>query len=329
MRRREFITLLGGAAAWPLAARAQQPNRMRRIGALMNLAEDDPDSRVRQMAWLQGLDRLGWTVGRNLAIDYRWSISDVGRARAAAAELLALGPDVILAYGTVSVQGLQSVTRTVPVVFTLVAEPVAQGFIESLAHPGGNLTGFSYLAPTFGGKWLELLKEIAPLVTRVAFIINLPSSQYGSLFYGSVEVAAAKLAAQTMLVPVYEPAEFEQIMARLGREPGGGLIIDADASMGIHRKLIIELAARYRLPTVYSRRVFAADGGLASYGIDDNEQFGQVAAYLDRILRGEKPGDLPVQQPTKAELLINLKTAKTLGLMIPQALLLRADEVIE
>jgi putative ABC transport system substrate-binding protein len=329
MRRRELIVGLGIAAAWPLAARAQQGQRMRRIGALMPYAENDPDSQIRMMALLQGLDRLGWTLGRNVAIDIRWNIFDVDRARAAAVELLALAPDVMLANGITAVQGVLPVTRTVPVVFTLVTEPVAQGFVESLAHPGGNLTGFSYLAPTLGGKWLDLLKEIAPLVTRVAFILNLPSSPYGGLFYGSIQLANAKFSAQTMFVPVQEPAEFEQIMARLGGEPGGGLIIAPDAFTSIHRKHIVELAARYRLPAIYPRRFFATDGGLASYGVDDAEHYRQVAAYLDRILRGEKPADLPVQQPTKYELVINLRAAKALGLTVPETLLVQADELIQ
>jgi putative tryptophan/tyrosine transport system substrate-binding protein len=329
MRRREFIAGLASAAAWPLASRAQQGQRMRRIGALMPYAENDPDSQIRIMALLQGLDRLGWTVGRNVAIDIRWSIFDVDRARAAAAELLALAPDVMLANGIAAVQGVLPVTHTVPIVFTLITEPVAQGFIESLAHPGGNLTGFSYLAPTLGGKWLDLLKEIAPLVTRVAFILNLPSSPYGGLFYGSIQLANARFSAQTMFVPVQEPAEFEQIMARLGGEPGGGLIIDPDAFTSIHRKLIVELAARYRLPAIYPRRFFATGGGLASYGVDDAEHYRQVAGYLDRILRGEKPADLPVQQPTKFELVINLKAAKALALTVPETLLVQADELIQ
>jgi putative tryptophan/tyrosine transport system substrate-binding protein len=329
MRRREFIAGLGSAAAWPLAARAQQGQRTRRIGALMPYPENDPDSQIRTMALLQGLDRLGWTVGRNVAIDIRWNIFDVDRARAAALELLALAPDVMLANGIAAVQGVLPVTRTVPVVFTLVTEPVAQGFVESLAHPGGNLTGFSYLAPTLGGKWLDLLKEIAPLVTRVAFIINLPSSPYGGLFYGSIQLANAKFSAQTMFVPIQEAAELEQITARLGGEPGGGLIIDPDAFTSIHRRLIVELAARYRLPAIYPRRFFATDGGLASYGVDDAEHYRQVAAYLDRILRGEKPADLPVQQPTKFELVINLKAAKALELTVPETLLVQANELIQ
>jgi putative tryptophan/tyrosine transport system substrate-binding protein len=221
VKRREFIVGLG-AAAWPPLARAQQPDRVRRIGILMSLAEDDPDSRLRLTSLVQGLDRLGWTVNRNLAIDYRWNIIDVERARAAATELLALTPDVFVAYATPAVQGVQSVTRTVPTVFTVVTEPVAQGFIESLAHPGGNLTGFSYLPPTVGGKWLELLKEIAPQVTRIAYVMYPPGSPYGGLFYGSIQLAAGRFAVQTMMVPVYEPEEFEPVMAKLGSEPGGG-----------------------------------------------------------------------------------------------------------
>jgi putative tryptophan/tyrosine transport system substrate-binding protein len=265
MRRRDFIAGLGGiAVAWPLAGQAQQSQRMRRIGVLMPYAENDPDSQIRLMALLQGLDRLGGTVGRSFAIDIRWSIFDVDRARAAAAELLALAPEVMLANGLSAVQGVLPLTRTVPVVFTLITEPVAQGIIQSLAHPGGNLTGFSYLPPTVAGKWLDLLKEIAPLVSRVAYAIYPPGSPYGGLFYGSIQLAAAKFSVETVMVPVNEPAEFEQVMARLGREPGGGLIVDPSAFMSIHRKLIVELAARYQLPAIYNRRFFATDGGLAS-----------------------------------------------------------------
>jgi putative ABC transport system substrate-binding protein len=329
MRRREFIVGLGGAAAWPAISRAQQSDRVRRIGALMAWDESDPSSKIVLAALTQGLAKLGWTEGRNLAIDYRWNIFDVGRARAAATDLLALAPDVILANGTPAVQALQSLTHTVPAVFTLVTEPVAQGFIESLARPGGNLTGFSYLQPTVGAKWLELLKEIAPQVTRVAFINYPAGSPYGGLFYGSIQLAAARFAVQTMFVSVYEPSEFEQVMTRLGREPGGGLIVEPTAFMVINRKPILELAARYRLPAVYNKRSFATDGGLASYGVNDVEHYRQVAGYLDRILRGEKPADLPVQTPVKYETVLNMRTAKALGLDVPTSVLLRADEVIE
>jgi putative tryptophan/tyrosine transport system substrate-binding protein len=329
MNRREFISLIGGAAVWPVAARAQQGDRMRRIGALMNYGEDDPDSRVRLPALLQGLDKLGWMVGRNLTIDYRWDIIDVDRARAAATELVALGPDVILANSTPAVQGLQTVTRTVPSVFTLVTEPVAQGFVQSLARPDGNLTGFSYLAPTVGGKWFDLLTQIAPSVSRAAFIFNPPASPYGGLFYGSIQQNAARFNVKTALVPIQESGELERVLADLGHEPGGGLIVDPDNFTSYYRGPIIDLAARYRLPAIYSRRFFASAGGLMAYGVDDVEHFRQVAVYLDRILRGAKPADLPVQEPTKFELVINLKTAKALGLIVPPSLLAVADEVIE
>jgi putative ABC transport system substrate-binding protein len=252
MRRREFIAGLGGVAVWPVAARAQQGERVRRLGALMPYAENDPDSQVRITAFQQGLEKLGWTVGRNLAIDYRWGIVNFERARAAVIELLALMPDVILANATPSVQGLLSVTRAVPAVATLMTEPVAFGFVESLARPGGNLTGFTYLAPTVGGKWLDLLREIAPRVTRVGFIFNPQASPYAGLFHGSIQVAAARFAVQTMSIPIHEPAEFEPVLAEVAREPGGGLIIDPDAFTSSHRRLIIELAARYQLPAIYS-----------------------------------------------------------------------------
>ena len=333
MRRRHFITLFSGAAApailWSLTSSAQQQERVRRLGALMPYVENDRDSQGRLTAFQQGLEKLGWTVGRNLAIDYRWGIINFERARAAVIELLTRMPDVILANATPSVQGLLSVTRAVPAVATLITEPVAFGFVESLARPGGNLTGFTYLAPTVGGKWLDLLREIAPRVTRVGFIFNPPASPYAGLFYGSIQVAAAGFAMQTMSIPIHEPAEFEPVLAELAREPGGGLIIDPDAFTSSHRQLIIELAARYQLPAIYSRRFFSTDGGLASYGIDDNEHFRQVAAYIDRILRGERPADLPIQQPTKFELAINLKTAKAIGIELPTEILIRADDVIE
>jgi putative ABC transport system substrate-binding protein len=329
MRRRDFIAGLGGAAAWPLAGGAQQGQRVRRIGVLMAWDEDDPASRIVVAGLTQGLAKLGWTDGQNLTIDYRWGMFDVGRARAATLELLAKAPDVILANGTPSVQGVQSVTRTVPTVFTLVTEPVAQGFIESLAHPGGNLTGFSYLAPTIGSKWFELLKEIAPQVTRLAFIVYPPGSPYGGLFYGSIQLAAARIGVQTTLAPVYQPTEFEQVLAGFSREPGGGLIVNPEAFMATHRREIIALAARYSLPAIYFRRNFATDGGLVSYGVDDLEHFRQVSVYLNRILRGEKTTDLPVQQPIKFELVINRKTANVLGLTVPNTLLVNADDVIE
>jgi putative ABC transport system substrate-binding protein len=328
IERRQFIFALGGAVvAWPLAARAQPQERMRRIGILMSLA-NDAEGQVRAKAFEQELGKLTRTVSRNFQIDYRWGMNDVERARAATAELLRLAPDVILAHGSPALRAVQQATRTIPIVFVLVSEPVAQGFVQSLAHPGGNITGFTNLEPTVGAKWLGLLKEIAPRVTRVAFIFK-PGSLYSGLFYRSIEAAASKFVVEAVIAPVHEPAEIEPIMTTLGREPEGGLIFPPDTFMALHRKLIVELAARYRLPAIYPSRPYVAGGGLVSYGVDIVDQYRQAAAYIDRILRGEKPSDLPAQQPTKFELVINLKTAKALGLQIPDKLLALADEVIE
>ena len=328
MRRRDFITLLGGAAAWPLATRAQQLARMRRVGVLMYLPRN-PESESRLAAFQQGLERLGWTVGRDLTIDYRFSIIEIDQARAAAAELLALAPDVILAISTPALQGQLSVSRTVPVVFTNVAEPVAQGFVESLSRPGGNVTGFSGLPPSVGSKWMDLLKEIAPQVTRVAFIFNPPTSPYGGLFFGSIQLAATKYSVEAKLLPVFDPAEIGGLLTSFGREPGGGLIFGQDNFMAAHHPPILELAKRLRLPTIVGGRAYSIAGGLLYYGINDVDHVRQAATYIDRILRGEKPSDLPVQQPTKYELVINRKTANALGLTLPPTLLALADEVIE
>jgi putative ABC transport system substrate-binding protein len=330
MKRREFITLLGGAAvAWPLATRAQQPDRMRRIGVLMSFAENDPEGKVRATVFERALQELGWTGGRNIRIDYRWAPGDVEQTRAAAAELLRLAPDMILAHATQATAALQRATRTVPVVFVAVSEPVAQGFVQSLAHPGGNITGFTNLEPTLGAKWLELLKEIAPRVTRVAVLYNPNTAPYATLFSRSAEVVAQKMAVELTAAPVHEPAEIESALSMLGREPGGGLIIAPDPFTSARRKLIFDLAARYRVPAISAFRYLSNEGGLVSYGVDVRDQFRQAAAYVDQILRGGKPADLPVQQPTKFELVINLKTAKALGLDVPSTLLARADEVIE
>jgi putative tryptophan/tyrosine transport system substrate-binding protein len=328
VKRRDFITLLGGAAAWPLAARAQQGERMRRIGVLMVLAENDPQSQGRIAALQQGLERLGWTVGRNLTIDYRWGVSDVERARAAAAELLSLTPDLILANAVSAVRGAQQATRAVPIVFTGVSEPVTQGFVSSLARPGGNTTGFTNLEPSVGGKWVELLTEIAP-VTRVAVLFNPASTSTALQFVHSVETAAAKLGLGTAQARIHELADIEPVLTGLGHEPVVGLILPPDTFTGFHHKLIVELAARYRLPAIYPFGYFAAAGGLVSYGPDVTDQFRRATAYVDRIFRGEAPGDLPVQQPTKFEFVINLKTAKALGLTVPNTLLVAADQVIE
>jgi ABC-type uncharacterized transport system substrate-binding protein len=329
MRRREVITLLGGAtAAWPLAARAQQGEQMRRIGVLMLYAENDPAGQVRARAFRQGIEKLGWTVGRNLQIDYHWGVGDADWIRSTIAQLLRLAPDVILANGGATARAAQQATRTVPIVFLGSADPVADGFVQSLAHPGGNLTGFTVLESSVGTKLLELLKEIAPRIARVAVITN-PDSPSGRRLHDAAAAAAQRFAVSVVVASVREPTEIEAAMTKLGREPDYGLIVPPDPSINTHRKLIVELAARHRLPAVYALRAATIEGGLASYGVDLPELFRQAAAYADRILKGEKPADLPVQQPTKFELVINLKTAKALGLTVPLTLQAAADEVIE
>jgi putative ABC transport system substrate-binding protein len=329
MRRRTFISLVGGAAAWPLAARAQQGGRARRIGVLMALAENDPESRHRVTAFQQELEKLGWTVGRNLEIDYRWGVSTPERAQATTAELLGLAPDLILANATSALRGAQQGTRTIPIVFTGVSEPVAQGFVTSLARPGGNTTGFTYFEPSLGSKWVELLKDVAPHVTRVAVMFNPASASVMAQFERSIEAAAAKFGLETVEARVHEVAEIEPVLTRLGAESGFGLIVPADTFAAFHHKLIVELAARYRLPGIYPLEYFATAGGLVSYGPDSTDQFRRAATYVDRIFRGEMVADLPVQQPIKFRFVINLKTAKALGLTVPDKLLVAADEVIE
>jgi putative tryptophan/tyrosine transport system substrate-binding protein len=329
VKRREFIRLLGSAAAWPLAVRAQQPDRMRRVAVLINFAESDPGGQKRLAAFREVLQRRGWQIGTNLQIDYRWDVSNPERAQAATAKLMGLAPDVILANGTNALRAAQQATRMVPIVFTTVIEPVGQGFVASLAHPGGNTTGFSYLEASVGGKWLNVLKEIAPQVTRVSCMFDPQVGPYSVGISYFVEEAARQLAVKYAAAPVFAPQEIEPLIAKLAREAGGGLIVSPDAFTVTHREQIIALAARYRLPAVYSERIFVAAGGLISYGGDYVEHFRQAASYVDRILRGDKPGDLPVQQPVKFELAINLKTAKALGLDVPPTLLARADEVIE
>ena len=301
---------------------------MRRIGALMPESEGDPESQARVAVFHRRLQELGWTVGRNLRIDYRWAMGDLERTRFDAAELLRLAPDVILAVSSPVLATVQKATRTIPVVFVAVSEPVAQGFVQSLAHPGGNITGFTNLEPTFGGKWLELLKEIAPRVTRVAIMFNPNTAPYAVLFSRSVEAAAQKLGVEPAEAAVQQLADVEAVMSMLAREPGGGLIVLPDPFTTAQGKLIGELAARFQLPAIYPFRFMLVDGGLASYGVNTPDLFRQAASYVDRIFRGEKPADLPVQQPTKFEFVINLKTAKALGLDVPPTLLARADEVI-
>jgi putative ABC transport system substrate-binding protein len=326
MRRREFISLFGAAAMRPLAARAQQLARIRRIGVLMNVAADDAEGQARIAAFLQALQQLGWSDGRNVRIDYRWAAGDTGRFHRYAEELLALVPDVILASATPSVQALQQATRTVPIVFAIVADPVGAGFVDSLARPGGNVTGFTPFEYGMSGKWLELIKELAPRATRVAVLRDLTIG-LGQL--GAIQSVAPSLGIELRPVNVRDADEIERSIAAFAQGSNGALIVTASTSAIIHRELITTLAARNKLPAVYYTRYWVAGGGLMSYGPDFRDQFRRAAGYVDRILKGEKPADLPVQQPTKYELVINLKTAKALGLTVPDSLLARADEVIE
>jgi putative tryptophan/tyrosine transport system substrate-binding protein len=329
LRRREFIGLLGGAAAWPLAARGQQGERMRRIGVLTVAAvADDPDGQARNAAFLQGLQQLGWTDGRNIRIDYRWGAGDADNMRKYAAELVALGPDVILASGTAAVGPLLQATRTVPIVFAQVTDPVGAGYVDSLPRPGGNATGFVLFEYAISGKWLELLKDIAPAVRRAA-VIRDPALSAGTGQFGAIQSAAPSVGVEVSPVNVRDANEIERAIVTFARASNGGLIVTASALSVVHRDLIITLAARHKLPAVYYRRIYATAGGLISYGPDVVDQNRRAAGYVDRILKGEKPGDLPVQAPTKYELVINLKTAKALGIAVPDTLLARADEVIE
>jgi putative ABC transport system substrate-binding protein len=329
MNKREFITLLGGAAAaWPLAARAQQGKRMRRVGALMPYAANDPQAQARNAAFLQGLQQLGWTVGTNVQIDYRWSAGNEDDTRKYAAELVALAPDVIFASGSAAVGPLRRATRTVPIVFAATPDPVGAGFVESLARPGGNITGFTPYEYGIGAKWLEVLKEIAPSVARVA-VVRDPTITAGIGLWGAIQSVSPSFGVELRPVDVGDAGEIERALAAFAGSPNGGLILTGSALAIVHRDLIIALAARYRLPAVYYERYFAAAGGLISYGYDTVKAYRLAAGYVDRILKGEKPGDLPVQTPTKYELVINLKTAKALGLQVPDKLLAIADEVIE
>ena len=329
MKRREFLALIGGAAAaWPLAARGQQGERVRRIGVLMSLAADDPESQARHAAFLQGLQEWGWTAGRNVQIDYRFAAGDAERIRESAAELVALAPDVILATGSPVTAALLQATRTVPIVFAQVPDPVASGFVASLAQPGGNATGFTIYEYGTSAKWLELLKEIAPQVTRAA-VLRDPAIASGIGQLAAIQGVAPALGVELRPVGVRDAAEIERAVTAFARDPNGGLIVLASPLSIVQRDLIIALVARYRLPAVYSLRFFIASGGLISYGPDSIEPYRRAASYVDRILKGEKPADLPVQAPTKYELVINLKTAKALGLDVPASLLATADEVIE
>ena len=327
MRRRDFITLLGGAAAWPLAARAQQAERIRRIGVLMNVEADEPVGQPRIAAFVEGLQQLGWTDGRNVRIDTRWPGGDPDRVRKYAAELVGLAPNVILASASPSVAALQRVTRSVPIVFANVIDPVGAGFVASLARPGGNTTGFSSFEYSISGKWLELLKEIAPNVIRAA-VVRDPALAAGIGQFAAIQ-AMAPPSFELTLIDMRDPGEIERAITAFARERNGGLIVTASSLAVTYRDLIISLARRYSLPNVYGFRYYPASGGLASYGPDVVDPYRRAAGYVDRILKGEKPADLPVQAPTKYELVINLKTAKALGLTVPESVLARADEVIE
>jgi putative ABC transport system substrate-binding protein len=329
MIRRTFIALLGGAAAaWPLAARAQQPERMRRIGVLLNITADDPQSQARLAAFAQGLQQLGWTIGQNVLADYRWGGGSAEAMRKHAAELVALAPDVILAHSSTALAPLLQLTRTVPIVFTVVADPVGAGYVESLARPGGNATGFTNFEYGIAGKWLELLKEIFPAVRRVA-VLRESAIAVGPAQFGTLQGLAPSLGVELRPVDVRDAGEIERTITAFAQGSNGGLIVTGSPAAGVHRELIISLAARHRLPAIYPGRFFAASGGLISYGPDFVDQFRRAAGYVDRILKGEKPADLPVQAPTRYELVINLKTAKALGLDLPASVLARADEVIE
>jgi putative ABC transport system substrate-binding protein len=328
MRRREFIAGLGGAAAWPLAARAQQGERVRRIGVLIPQDENDPDQKRRYFAFTQALADLGWTDGRNVRIDPRWASGDTNRIRALAEELVGLRPDIIVASSSAATAALQRETRTIPIVFTNAVDPVARGIVPRLDRPSGNVTGFATNEASLGGKWLELLSEIAPGLKRTAIMFN-PDFPAVSAFMPSFETAARSLKVTPITAPVRSDVEIETAIVALGREPGGGLVAMSDAFMVARRAPIIVAAARNNVPVVYLQSEFVRDGGLLSYGADRVDNWRRAATYVDRILRGEKPGDLPVQFPTKFEMVVNLKTAKALGLTVPQSILLRADEVIE
>jgi putative ABC transport system substrate-binding protein len=329
MKRRQFITLLGGAAAaWPLAARGQQGERMRRIGVLMPLAAGDPEGQVRLMAFVQGLQEHGWTVGRNVQLDIRWAAGEPNLIRRYAAELVGLAPDVILGAVTTSVQALLEVTRTIPIVFAGATDPVGGGLVASLARPGGNVTGFSVQEFGLRAKSLELLKELSPRTARVA-VLRDSTTTGGIAQFASVQTAAPALGVELTSIDLRDAGEIERTVAAFARQPNGGLIVTTGARGYAHRELIVKLAAQHRLPAVYPFRHWVTDGGLVSYGTDPIDPYRRVATYVDRILKGEKPADLPVQAPTKYELVVNLKTAKALGLTVPLPLLGRADEVIE
>jgi putative ABC transport system substrate-binding protein len=331
IRRREFIFTLGGvAAAWPLTSHAQQPNRVRRIGVLMSYAESDSDAQAWYAAFREGLQKLGWTEGHNTQIDTRWATPDDAESmRRFAKELVALQPDLLLSSTTPTTSALLQQTRTIPIVFAIVADPIGSGFVASFARPGGNVTGFTFTEPTMAGKWLELLKQIAPRVVRVAMLFNPVSATYAEYWLNPFKAAAPSFAVEAIAAPVRNGSELESIIAAQAREPNGGLIAMPDSFTDAHRVEITSLAARYRLPAIYPFRFFAEVGGLLSYGVDRTDNFRRAAKYVDRILKGEKPAEIPVQAPINFELVVNLKTAKALDLDVPLHLQQLADEIIE
>jgi putative ABC transport system substrate-binding protein len=328
MKRREFITLVGSAAAWPLAARAQQGGQPRRIGILLNAAVDDPKFKTWVVAFLQSLQQLGWADGRNVKIDYRWGANDAERVRRYAAELVALAPDVIVAHGSSTVRPLLQETHIVPIVFPVAADPVGGGLVDSLARPGGNVTGFMEFEYGRAAKWLELLKEIAPQVTRVG-VLRDPTVGSGTAQFAAIQAMAPSLRVEITPVGLRDSGDIERAVSAFARSPNGGLIVTGASATVLHGNLIIRLAAQHKLPAVYNERSFTTAGGLISYGPDFVDQYRRAAVYVDRILKGEKPADLPVQAPTKYELVINLKTAKALGLTVPPSVLAIANDVIE
>jgi len=327
--RRELIAALGGAVAWPLAARAQQPERMRRVGVLVGFAENDPMAQPRITAFQQGLLELGWREGRNIRFDTRFAAADSDRMRSYADELVGMAPDVILAMTTPVTAALLRQTRTIPIVFVIVSDPLGSGFVQSLARPGGNATGFINLESSLVEKWVELLKEIAPKVTRAAMMFNPERAPYAGYYMRPFEAAARSLAVEPIGAPVRDDADIERAIAALARDTKGGLIIMTDIYTSTRREPINRLTAHYRIPAVNSTSTITRDGGLITYGVDTTDLFRRAAPYVDRILKGAKPGELPVQVPTKFEMIVNLKTAKALGIEIPPTLLARADEVIE
>jgi putative ABC transport system substrate-binding protein len=329
MRRRNLISLIGVAVAWPLVAHAQQGVGMRRIGALILTAENDTLTRERIAALLQGLSKFNWTIGHNLEIDYCWGIADSERARVAAAELMERSPDLIFAHSVSAARAAQQATRTIPIVFTAVSEPIQLGLVPNLARPGGNITGFANLEPSVGGKWLELLKEIAPSIRRVAVMFNPASTAVAAQFVRSVQEAAPKYGLEVVEARINSAAEIETVIATVGHEASTAVIMLPDTFLSLNQKLVLEAVARHRLPAIYPFRYVAAAGGLMCYGPDITDQFRRSGEYIDRIFRGESPGNLPVQQPVKFDFVINLKTAKALGLTVPTSMQQLADEVIE